>query len=86
MYGMSPQTDRQGAKAGRQSTQREKQRGQRELKGEDNELSSAWDLVYGLSQMGIVQCLALLRWKSRWRAEECKRENSGEKEGKRWGG
>lgn len=51
---MSPQTYTQDTKAGRRSTQGEKQseEGQRELKGEDKELSSARDLVVGFRRWG----------------------------------
>lgn len=66
MYGMSPQTDRQDTKAGRQNAQRkehcEKQseERQREVKSEDNDLSSAWDLVVGFHRWGRYDVLLLL--------------------------
>lgn len=66
MYGTSPQTDAQDTKAGRQSTQRKKryekqsEKGQKELKGEDKKLSSARDLVMGFHRWGWHDALLFL--------------------------
>lgn len=66
MYGMSPLIDTQDTKAGRQSTPREKryekqrEKGQRELKGEDKEISSARDLVASFRRWGWYDALLFL--------------------------